>query len=88
MCADLVLKKTMVAMTAVYSQFFKVCQENKILSNNLDPLFMTQSLMGILHHFMRTEATRERLLSHKKLKHIDSRKIMVENILTLLVGNK
>jgi hypothetical protein len=50
---------------------------------------MTQSLMGILHHFMRTEATRERLLSHKKLNHDESREqLLVKNIITLFLGKK
>ncbi len=78
----------MVAMTATYAEFFKICQKKKFIHNNLDPLFMTQSLMGILHHFMRTESTRERLLSHKKLKHNDSKELMVENIITLFLGKK
>ena len=39
--ADLVLKKTMVAMTATYAHFFKICQKKKFIQNNLDPLFMT-----------------------------------------------
>ena len=86
--ADLVLKKTMVAMTAIYVEFFKICQEKKFINNDLDPLFITQSLMGILHHFMRTESTRERLLSHKKLKHKDSKELMVENIIALFLGKK
>jgi AcrR family transcriptional regulator len=86
--ADLVLKKTMVAMTATYTQFFKICQEKKFINSDLDPLFITQSLMGVLHHFMRTESTRERLLSHKKLKHNDSLNFMVENIIALFLGKK
>ncbi len=86
--ADLVLKKTMIAMTATYAQFFKSCQEKKFINSTLDPLFITQSLMGVLHHFMRTESTRERLLSHKKLKHNESKDLMVKNILTLFLGQK
>lgn len=86
--ADLVLKKTMVAMTETYAQFFKVCQKKKFLNSNLDPLFVAQSLMGILHHFMRTESVRERLLAHKKLKHNESKERMVENIITLFLGKK
>ncbi len=86
--ADLVLKKTMVAMSATYAQFFKICQEKKFIHSKLDPLFLTQSLMGILHHFMRTESTRERLLSQKKLKHNGSKELMIENIITLFLGKK
>ncbi len=86
--ADKVLKKTMIVMTAVFAQFFKICQEKKFINNNLDSLFMAQSLMGILHHFMRTESVRERLLSHKKLKHNDSKELMVQNIITLFLPKK
>lgn len=86
--ADLVLKKTMLAMTATYVDFFKSCQKKKLIHSNLDALFMTQSLMGILHHFMRTEATRERLLSHKKLNHDESKQLLVKNIITLFLGKK
>lgn len=84
--ADLVLKKTMLAMTATYAQFFKNCQQKKYLPSHLEPLFITQSLMGVLHHFMRTESTRERLLSHKKLKNQESKDLMVKNIITLFLG--
>lgn len=84
--SDMVLKKTMIAMTAVYVHFFKSCIEKKFLHKNLDPLFLTQSLMAIMHHFMRTENARERLLSHKNLKNKESKDLMVENILTLILG--
>ncbi len=86
--ADPVLKKTMVEMTATFAQFFKSCQKRKFFRSNLDPVFITQSLMGVLHHFMRTESTRERLLSHKKLAHSESRKLMVKNIITLFLETK
>lgn len=45
--ADLVLKKTMVAMTCVYANFLKICQEKQLIETGLDPLFLTQSLMGV-----------------------------------------
>jgi AcrR family transcriptional regulator len=86
--ADLVLKKTMVAMTATFAQFFKICQKKKFILYDLDPLFIAQSLMGILHHFLRTESIRERLISQKKLKHNDSKELMIENIITLFLGKK
>ncbi|PIS11004.1 MAG: hypothetical protein COT73_06360 [Bdellovibrio sp. CG10_big_fil_rev_8_21_14_0_10_47_8] len=86
--SDLVLKKTMVAMTEVFARFFKIGQEKKYIKSDLDPFFIAQSLMGILHHFLRTESIRERLLSHKKLQNDDSRKLMVENIITLFLGKK
>ncbi len=86
--ADMVLKKTMLAMTGTYAEFFKNCQKKKLINSNLDPLFITQSLMGVLHHFMRTESTRERLLSQKKLKNNESREQMVSNIITLFLGKK
>ncbi|MCB0350874.1 MAG: TetR/AcrR family transcriptional regulator [Bdellovibrionales bacterium] len=84
--ADRVLKKTMVAMSAVYSQFFKACQRKNYIKNNLDPLFMTQSLMGVLHHYMRTESIRERLLSQKKINAKNNKEQIVENIITLFLG--
>ncbi len=86
--SDLVFKKTMVAMTGVFAAFFKTCQEKGFIGKSLDPLFLTQSLMGVLHHFMRTEAIRERLLSHKNFKNEEHRGVMVENIITLFLGNK
>lgn len=82
---DLILKKTMVAMTETYAQFFKVSQQKNIISSDLDPLFLTQSLMGVIHHFMRTEPIRERLLAHQNLKHKDNRNVMVENIINLFL---
>lgn len=86
--SDLILKKTMFAMSEIFVAFFKAGQERKFMDKNLDPLFLTQSLMGILHHFMRTEHTRTRLLSHNNLKHNESKKLMIENIITLILGNK
>lgn len=86
--SDLVFKKTMVAMTEVYVSFFKGCQDKKILEKHLDPFFLTQSLMGILHHFMRTESIRERIHSHQNLKNKESRKLMIENITNLFLGKE
>ena len=86
--SDQVLKKTMMAMMEVFVSFFKSCQSKKYLDRNLDPFFLAQSLMGILHHFIRTEHIRERLLSQKPLKQTDSRENMIENILTLFLGKK
>ncbi len=84
--SDKVLKKTMVAMTETYVRYFQICQENKYISKSYDPLFLTQSLMGILHHFMRTEQARERLFGQKKLTNNESTKILVENILMIVLG--
>lgn len=84
--SDSVLKKTMVAMSGIYVAFFKECQKKKLISTKLDPLFLTQSLMGILHHFMRTESIRERLLSHKDFKNKQGNKVIIDNILTLFLG--
>ena len=86
--SDLVLKKTMIAMTEVYVAFFKACQQKRFIDKNLDSLFLTQSLMGILHHFMRTEPIRERLLSQKNLKHKENKEAIIENIITLFLGKK
>lgn len=86
--SDNVLKKTMVAMIQVFVKFFKSCQEKKLIDKDLDPLFLTQSLMGILHHFMRTEQTRERLLAHKPLNNNENKEILIENIITLILGKK
>ncbi|MDD4974842.1 MAG: TetR/AcrR family transcriptional regulator [Bacteriovorax sp.] len=86
--SDLILKKTMVAMTETYASFFKACQAKKFIDKNLDPLFLTQSLMGILHHFMRTEHIRERLLAHKPLEDRENKEIMIKNIITLILGKK
>lgn len=86
--SDLVLRKTMIAMTETFSAFFKSCQEKKFIDKSLDPHFITQSLMGVLHHFIRTEPIRERLLSHKNLKHQENKELMIENIITLFLGKK
>jgi AcrR family transcriptional regulator len=86
--SDLVLKKTMVAMAQTFTSFFKDCQNHHFLAQDLDPQFLTQSLMGVLHHFMRTENVRERLLSHKPLKNNESKDILIESIITLFLGPK
>ena len=80
---DLVLRKTMVSMTEVYIKFFKKCQKKNFISNDVDPVFITQSLMGIIHHYMRTENIRERILSHSSLKNKDFREQIVNNIIKL-----
>ena len=84
----MVLKKTMVAMTETFASFFKACRAKKYIDENSDPIFLTQSLMGIMHHFMRTEQTRERLMSHKTLKHDKSKELIVENIIALFLERK
>lgn len=86
--ADEILKKTMFAMTQTFAAFFKECQDNKYLDSNLNPLFITQSLMGVIHHFIRTEPIRGRLLAHKTLKDKETKELMVQNIITLFLGNK
>ncbi len=86
--SDAIFKKTMVAMTETFAAFFKACQENKYLDDDLNPLFLTQSLMGIIHHFIRTEPIRGRLLAHKTLKDKETKELMVKNIITLFLGNK
>lgn len=86
--SDVVLKKTMVAMTEVFVTFFKSCQSKKLIEKNIDALFLTQSLMGILHHFMRTELIRERLLAQKSLKHSENQEALIENIISLILGKK
>jgi AcrR family transcriptional regulator len=84
--SDIILRKTMVAMTEVFIIFFKACQSKQLIDKNTDALFLTQSLMGILHHFMRTELVRERLMAHKSLKHNENKEILVGNILKLILG--
>lgn len=84
--SDAVLKKTMVAMSETYALFFKICQEKNFLDKTLSPIFLTQSLMGILHHFMRTETIRERLLSHRKLNNNEQKELLIEQIVTLIIG--
>lgn len=86
--SDIILKKTMVAMTQVFVIFFKACQSKKLIAKNTDALFLTQSLMGILHHFMRTEQTRERLLAHKPLNHNENKNELIENIINLFLGHQ
>lgn len=86
--SDLVLKKTMVAMAQTFTNFFKACQTHHFLTQDLEPQFLTQSLMGVLHHFMRTENVRERLLSHKPLKNNESKDILIESIIALFLGTK
>lgn len=86
--ADEILKNTMVSMTETFAAFFKACQANKYLDSNLSPLFITQSLMGVIHHFIRTEHIRGRLLEHQTLKDKETKELMVQNIITLFLGNK
>lgn len=83
--SDLVLKKTMVAMSEVFTNFFRSCQKNNFIDSKMDPQFLTQSLMGVLHHFMRTELARERLLKQEKLNHLESKEKLIENILHLIL---
>jgi hypothetical protein len=75
-------------MAETYIAFFKTCQKKEYIANELDPVFLTQSLMGILHHFMRTEPIRERLLSQKNLKHKADKDLMIENIVNLFLSRK
>ncbi len=86
--SDVILKKTMFAMTETFTHFFKQCQEKKYLLNDIPPLFLTQSLMGIVHHFIRTEPIRERILSHKPLKQKENVELMTDNIIKLFLGKK
>lgn len=83
--ADSVLKNTMITMSNIHINFFKASQKNKIISKDLDPMFLTQSLMGVLHHFMRTDPIRERLMSQKNLKNEENKKLMIENIVNLFI---
>ena len=83
--SDTILKNTMIKMTEIYIDFFKSSQKNKLISKEIDPQFLTYSLMGIIHHFMRTDPIRERLLSQKNLKDKNNNKLMIENILNLFV---
>lgn len=86
--SDNILKKTMITMTETYTHFFKTCQEKKYICHELDPAFLTQSLMGVIHHFIRTASIRERLLSHKNLKHKADKDLMIENIVNLFLSKK
>jgi AcrR family transcriptional regulator len=86
--SDLILRKTMFAMTEVFSHFFQLCQDKKIIKKDLPPLFLTQSLMGVIHHFIRTAPLRERMLAQKSLKQKENIAEMTENIITLFFGNK
>ncbi len=86
--ADKTLKKTMITMTETFIMFFKTCQKKGFIDKDDDPVFLTQSLMGILHHFMRTELIRERLLSQKNLKNEENKEVMIENILKLFLPKK
>lgn len=80
---DMTLRKTMLAMTQVYIDFLQRCQKKGFLKSEPDPVFQTQSMMGIVHHFMRTENIRERLLSHQPLKNKSFREDTVNNIVKL-----
>ena len=84
---DNILKNTMIAMTEIYINFFKASQKKNFISKDNDPTFLTYSLMGVLHHFMRTAPIRKRLLELESLKNTESKKIMIENILNLFVPN-
>lgn len=86
--ADEIFKNTMYAMTQTFVAFFKECQENKFLDLNLNPLFITHSLMGVINHFIRTEHIRGRILAHKTLDDKETREQMVQNIIILFLGNK
>lgn len=80
---DITLRNTMVAMTDVYSDFLKRCQKNGYLKLEPDATFMTLSMMGIVHHYMRTENVRERLLAHQTLSNKAFREKIVGNIIKL-----
>lgn len=84
--SDVILRKTMFAMTETFTHFFKQCQEKKYLNDDIAPLFLTQSLMGIIHHFIRTAPIRERLLSHKPLKQKENIELLTDNIIKLFLG--
>ena len=84
---DNILKKTMVAMTEIHINFFKASQKKNFISKNIDSTFLTYSLMGVMHHFMRTAPIRERLLEQENLKNKKNKKLMIENILNLFVPN-
>lgn len=86
--SDYVLKRTMVAMSELYAEFFQKCQNRGFISKELDPSFLTMSLMGIIHHFMRTENIRKRILSHKSLKNRETRDQIVKNIVKLCLHPK
>lgn len=83
--SDIILRKTMYAMTETFTHFFTLCQEKKFLNKDVPPLFLTQSLMGVIHHFIRTAPIRERMLSHKSLKQKENIEAMTENIITLFI---
>lgn len=81
--ADVVLRKTMLAMTETFTNFFTIGQNKKYINKDVSPLFLTQSLIGIIHHFIRTAPTRERLLAHKSLKPKENIETIVDNIISL-----
>ena len=85
--SDIVLRKTMIMMAETFTFFFKHCQEKDFINKDSDPHFLTQSLMGVIHHFIRTESIRERLLSSKTLRDKETREKLVDQIVTLFIGN-
>lgn len=86
--SDPILKRTIVAMTEVYRDFFIHCIEKKLLKKKLDPTFMAHSLMGIMHHFMRTENIRERLLKQQTLKDKEIQFALIQQIVNLYLTNE
>lgn len=86
--SDPILKRTIVAMTEVYRDYFIRCIDKKLLKKNLDPTFMAHSLMGILHHFMRTENIRERLLKQQTLKDKEIQIGLIHQIVNLYLTNE
>lgn len=83
--SDHVLKRTMIVMTEIYVTFFKKCLVKKFITKQVDPLFLTQSTMGIIHHYMRTEEIRARILSQSSLKEKDFRENLVKSIVSLIL---
>jgi AcrR family transcriptional regulator len=86
--SDIILRKTMFTMTETFSHFFNLCQQKNFIGDDVPPLFLTQSLMGVIHHFIRTAPIRERMLAQKPLKQKENIDAMTENIITLIVGKK
>ncbi len=81
--SDKVLKKTMLEMTKIHKMFVEKCIEKKWLCADLDANFLVVTLMGVLHHYMRTEGTRSRLHGAPRLSDKAYRNSLVSNILVL-----
>lgn len=81
--SDKVLKNTMLLQTKIHKEFFENCIRSGLLEIPVDTTFLITSLMGVIHHYMRTEGIRSRLHSAPSFNDKNYRDEIVNKILIL-----